>query len=163
MPKVEVSKIDINTQTFGNIPERPLHLSIGATAINEQFMDGRFILKEFNMDAEFIGGHYIIPLKMLLPKEKIPCPAIIMLCNGDDIDEAEKLTNKGYAVIMLNAFDVTDNNGNFKSGLSAFISPTRRKKSSAGKISVWAWALIRAIECAEVLDDIDKSKVHFLV
>ena len=148
----------MNMNIFGSLPKRPLHLSVGVSYVNEQFMDGRLTLKEYNMDAEFEGGHYIIPLKLLLPKGKAPCPAVIVLCN-EDTDGVEEWINKGYAIITLNACDITDNNGNFKSGLSGFIAPTRRKKSSAGKICVWAWALIRALECAEVLDDIDRSEI----
>jgi hypothetical protein len=121
-------------------------------------MDGRFTLKEYNMEAEFEGGHYIIPLSLLLPKENTPCPAVIMLC-GEETDGAEEWLNKGYAAIMLRAHHITENDGNFKSGLSGYIAPTRRKKSSAGKICVWAWALIRALECAEVLEDIDRSEI----
>ena len=148
----------MNMNIFGSLPKRPLHLSVAVSYVNQQFMDGRLTLKEYNMEAEFEGGHYIIPLSLLLPKENTPCPAVIMLCEEETV-QAEEWLNKGYAAIMLRAHHITENDGNFKSGLSAYIAPTRRKKSSAGKICVWAWALIRAFECAEVLDDIDKSKI----
>lgn len=144
---------------YGTIPDRPLHLSVSPTAVNGQYLDGRCILKEFDMEVEFDKEICSIPFKLLLPKVNIPCPVLIELCDGEATCDVEEWLGKGYGIILLSCGNISDNNADFKSKLCKYITPSRRKKSSAGKICVWAWALIRALECAEVLEDIDKSKI----
>ena len=160
MAVIEKNKLQFNTDIFGRMPERPLHLSVRPISVNEEFGDGFVILKEMEMELEFMNGIAKLPFSLFIPKSKEPCPAVIVINDEKGFsDKVKEWTDKGYAVLSLYYRNISENNGNFKSGISAFISPTRRKKSSAGKIAVWAWAAIRALEYAEVLDEIDKNRI----
>ena len=155
-----LEKTKFNLLAFGEMPERPLHLSVKPLSVNEEFLDGSAILKQMELKLEFESGNAKLPLSVIMPKFNPPCPAVVIIGEEKKIDDnALEWVNKGYAVFYLCYIDISANNGNFKSGISAYISPTRRKKSSAGKIAVWAWVAIRALEYAEVLKDIDKNNI----
>lgn len=149
----------LNEEIFGKLPDRPLHLSVGAASVNEQFKEGRFTLKKLQMKLEFANGITTLHFTAVIPKTSIPCPAVIILTDKASAEDAIAWANNGYAAFILDCKDISANNDNFKDGISAYISPTRRKKSSAGKIAVWTWAAIRMLEYAEAFEDIDKDNV----
>ena len=155
-----LQETEYNLMAFGEIPDRPLHISVQPLSINEEFLGGSAILKHLQMQPEFENGITSLPFSVIIPKSHIPCPAIVIIVEEKEInDNAMEWVSKGYAVFYLCHSDISVNNGNFKSGISAYISPSRRKKSSAGKIAVWAWAAIRVLEYAEVLYEIDRNKI----
>ena len=149
----------LNEEIFGKVPDRPLHLSIGTVSINEQFEEGRFTLKRLQMKLEFDNGITSLDFTAVIPNGTETYPAVIILTDNDSPEDAIAWANKGYAAFSIEMKDISANNDNFKDGISAYISPTRRKKSSAGKIAVFAWAAIRALECAEAFENIDKDNI----
>lgn len=155
-----ISKRTDNFAVFGKIPERPMHLSVKPLAVNEEFLCGSAVLKQMEMILEFENGSFTLPFTVVIPKSNLPCPAVIVISEEPDLSKTtNEWISKGFAVISLYYKNISENNGNFKSGISAHISPSRRKKSSAGKIAVWSWAAIRVLECAEVFDEIDKMNI----
>ena len=149
----------LNEEIFGKLPDRPLHLSVGAASVNEQFKEGRFTLKKLQMKLEFANGITTLHFTAVIPNTSVTCPAVIILTDKASTEDAVAWANNGYAAFILDCKDISANNGNFKDGISAYISPTRRKKSSAGKIAVWTWAAIRAFEYAEALENVDKDNI----
>lgn len=158
MTVVENCKVQFNKDVFGKMPERPLHLSVRPISVNEEYHGGDALLKQLIMDLDFGEKSGALPLTTIIPKGSTPCPAVIEIRDTVDI-YPDGWLSKGYGVFSIYYGDISENNGNFKSGLSAYIAPTRRKKSSASKIAVWSWAAIRALEYAEVLSEIDKDNI----
>jgi hypothetical protein len=157
---IEKSKTIVDLSIYGDIPDRPLHLSVKPLTENSTFMGriARMILSE--MDIDFGKGSTKLPLISIIPKDSLPHPSIILIGSREELDRyAEKWIDEGYCIFFIDHKDISENNGNFKSGISAYISPSRRKKSSAGKLAVWVWATLRVLEYAEVLDYIDKDKI----
>ena len=155
-----IAKRTDNLAIFGKIPERPIHLSVKPLAVNEKFLCNSAVLKQMEMILEFENGTFALPFTAAIPKSNLPCPAVIVISEEQDSSKTtSEWISKGFAVISLYYKNISENNGNFKSGISAHISPSRRKKSSAGKIAVWSWAAIRVLECAEVFDEIDKMNI----
>lgn len=151
---------NLSLDLFGKLPDRPLHLSITPLSINEEFLSGSAIHKLLDMSLEFEVGAVNIPLNLILPKTNLPSPAIIYINEEREINcTCLELVAKGYAVLSIYYADASGNNGSFKDGIAKYISPKRRKKSSAGKIALWAWAAIRALEYAEDLQDIDINNI----
>lgn len=151
---------DIDISMFGEMPNEPLHLSVVPISVNEGFLSGEAILRQLEMELEFESGIARLPFTMIMPKSDRPCPAMVIISEEKEPSELviQWVTND-FAVISLYYGDISKNDGSFKSGISAYISPTRRKKSSAGKLIIWAWAAIRALEYAEVLGEIDKANI----
>lgn len=151
---------ELNKEIYGVLPNRPLHLSVKPLTENSAFMASKATITELEMELDFGDKTAKMPFISAIPKSALPCPAIIIIGSMEDFNRyADEWISKGYAIFFVNYKDVSENNSDFKSGISAFISPSRRKKSSAGKIAVWAWAALRVLEYAEVLDIIDKRKI----
>ena len=147
-------------EVFGKMPAPPLHLSVRPISVNCEFLDGSASLKEMEMELEFESGIARLPFTLVIPKSNLPRPAVVLISKEEGFKErAIEWVIKGYAVFSIYFKDISENNGNFKSGISTYIAPTRRKKSSAGKVAIWAWAATRALEYAEVLDEISKDKI----
>ena len=49
--------------------------------------------------------------------------------------------------------------GSFKDGIAKYISSSRRKKSAAGRIAIWAWAAMRAIDYLCNREIVDKGSI----
>ena len=155
-----VQILDKNELIYGQMPKRPLHLSVRPILVNEVFLDGRAIFKCMEMLLEFDDGITTIPFNILIPNTATPCPTIVIIDDNENLSEKSiEFVNKGYAVFSVFYKNISKNDGNFKSGISAYISPSRRKKSSAGKLTVWAWAAIRLLEYAEDLEEINKNNI----
>lgn len=160
MAVLEKSKISFDERVFGVMPGRPLHLSVRPISVNEEFLDGTAIHKELEMELDFGEETAALPFIAVIPKKAIPCPAVIVISEEKGVNSSVKeWFDKGYAVFSLYYKNISENNGDFKSGISAYIAPSRRKKLSAGKVTVWAWAAIRALEYASDTDEIDESKI----
>lgn len=158
MAVLEKTRDNVKERVFGVMPKRPLHLSVRPLSVNEEYLDGRAVLKELEMLLDFGGKTAALPFTAIIPKCAYPCPAVIEIRGERDI-VPQKWMQRGYAVFSIYYKNISDNNGNFKSGISAYIAPTRRKRSSAGKVCVWAWAAIRALEYASDLKEIDRDKI----
>jgi len=157
---IEKSRISIDESVFGIMPDRPLHLSARPLSENPSYLSGSATLRELEMELNFGNSSTSLFFLSIIPKRNSPCPAVIVIGDEKEIcSYAEEWVNRGYALFFLEYKKVSENNDNFKSGISAYISPSRRKKSSAGKTAVWAWAAIRVLEYAEVLYEIDKDRI----
>ena len=149
-----------NKDMYGILPSRPMHLSVKPLTENSTFMADKATITELEMELDFGDMTARMPFISVIPKASAPYPAIILIGSEEDFSRyADDWINKGYAIFFVNYKDVSENNSDFKSGISAYISPSRRKKSSAGKIAVWTWAVLRVLEYAEVLEIIDISKI----
>ena len=149
----------LNEEIFGKLPERPVHLSVGVVLENKRFEEGRFTLRRHKMELEFADGIGSLHFTSVIPNGSDIHPAVIILSDKDCTEDATAWARKGYAAFSIDYKDITANNDNFKDGISSYISPTRRKKSSAGKIAVWTWAAIRMLEYAEAFENIDKDNI----
>ena len=76
--------MNYNEEIFGKLPDRPTHLSLKLTSVNEQFCDGALVLKNFNMELEFDNGRTILPFSAVIPKAQAPCSAVVII--GKDKD-----------------------------------------------------------------------------
>ena len=145
-------------EIFGEIPAHPLHLSVRPVSVNEEFLGGRAVLKQLEMLLDFGDKSATIPFTAAIPKDKFPCPAIIEI-RGDDGMNTGTMIENGYAFFSIYYKDISENNGNFKSGISACISPSRRRLTAPGKVAVWAWAALRILEYSLTTDEIDQSNI----
>ena len=68
-----------NEDTYGIIPERPLHLSVKPLSENSSFMDGIATYKELEMELDFGEKTAKMPFVMVVSKAEIPSPAIILI------------------------------------------------------------------------------------
>lgn len=148
---------------YGRLPERPEHLRGDTVTKDTTFAAGEGVLREISLTLTIDGGEFRIPLRSVAPSGDGKYPAFIYVDYESDIPSkylpAEEIIDRGYALFCLSYNDICGENDDFKSGISKFIAPTRRRKDSPGKIALLAWAILRVLEFAVTLPYIDADNV----
>lgn len=153
----------IRDKIYGEMPERPVHLSYKVKSTDEGFAAGKATWREVNIELDFGEREATLPITAVIPKTEAPCPAIVYIGNEDRVPNkflpVEEIIDRGYAVINICTGVVSKNNADFKSGLCKYIAKGRRRKNAPGKIALWAWGAQRAVDYLSNLDGIDKKKI----
>ena len=148
---------------YGRLPERPEHLSGETVTKDTTFAAGDAVLREFSLTLTVEGGEFKMPLRSVAPSGDGKYPAFIYVDYNSDIPSkhlpAEEIIDRGYALFCLSSNDICGYGDDFKSGISKFIAPTRRRKDSPGKIALLAWAILRVLEFAVTLPYIDADNI----
>lgn len=144
---------------YGRLPERPEHLDIQTRKSDPSFAAGKATLSLQELIIDLGERKIILPFKSVIPKIEGKIPAIIFLNEENEIPNkylpAEEIIDRGYAIFSLCIKDISKCDADFKSGISAYLSKSRRKKNSTGKIALWSWATLRLIEQVATLDWVD--------
>lgn len=148
---------------YGVMPDRPIHLAAEIVSEDIGFAAGKATLCHKNLILDMGEKQLRVPFSQIIPKGKTNCPAIVYLSYEGAVPNrylpAEEITDRGYAIFSLDFKVVSENNGDFKSGISADIARSRRKKNAPGKLMLWAWAAVRLMEYAQSLDCIDSESI----
>jgi len=107
------------------------------------------------------NGTFSFPLHAAIPNNGKKCPLILHISFEDLMYQkympTEEIIDNGFAVAMIYYKSVTDDkDDNFESGIAAFYD---RKMYNWGKIGMWAWAAMRALDYLCGLDDIDAANI----
>lgn len=144
------------TKIYGEMPPRPTHLSYKINYADSDFAAGKALLTEYTLLPDFDGRESVMTVVSVIPKARKNPPVIVILTECDGIPNkflpAEEIVEKGYAIWVVKASSISQNNGDFKNGLCSYVAKGRKKKYSPGKITVWAWAMMRAVSLLEHLD-----------
>lgn len=150
-------------RVYGVLPQKPLHLYSKTEASDRGFARGRATLNECVLIIELENRTITLPYKSVVPSGEGSCPAIISLEYEKTLPNrflpAEEIVDRGYAIFSIHIDDISSINESFKSGISTYIYGSRKKKSSPGKIALWAWAAVRMAEHLSSLDTIDSERI----
>lgn len=159
----EAARSAISDKTYGEIPPRPVHLSYVTKSCNPSFAAGKARLTEIEINLDFGEKEAVLPIKAVIPSRDTPCPAIIFLsrkeCVPSEFLPAEEIIDRGYAIINLCIDKVSGAGSSAKTGIGKYISSSRRKRNAAGRIALWAWAAMRAVDYLCDRDIVDKSSI----
>lgn len=148
---------------YGEIPKRPIHLDYKVKSADESFAAGKSALIEYEILMELADRTVAMPLTAVIPKGKSNIPAIITLTDQGGVPNkflpAEEIIDRGYAILQIDAREVAENNGDFKTRICGHIARSRKRKAAAGKIAVWAFAVMRAVDLVCDLEIIDKDAI----
>ena len=153
----------ISDKIYGEIPPRPMHLSYVTKSCNPRYAAGKARLSEIEIIMDFGEKEAVLPIKAIIPNKDAPCSAIVFLSREESVPSeflpAEEIIDRGYAIINLCVDSVSGVDGSFKDGIAKYISSSRRKKSAAGRIAIWAWAAMRAIDYLCNREIVDKGSI----
>lgn len=148
---------------YGEIPRRPIHLDYKVKSADEGFAAGKAELIEYEILMELADRTVVMPLTAVIPKGRTNIPAIITLTDQDGVPNkflpAEEIIDRGYAILQIDAREVAENNGDFKTRICGHIARSRKRKAAAGKIAVWAFSVMRAVDLAYDLEAINKDAI----
>lgn len=110
------------------------------------------------------NGKHSFPLYCIIPAANRPCPAFLHINFRDAVPDrympSEEISDQGFACFSFCYHDVTRDNADFTDGLAGLLYPDgQRGLSDPGKISIWAWAAMRAMDYIMTLDCIDHNNV----
>lgn len=153
----------ISDKIYGEIPPRPMHLSYLTKSCNPRYAAGKARLSEIEIIMDFGEKEAVLPIKAIIPNKDAPCSAIVFLSREESVPSeflpAEEIIDRGYAIINLCIDKVSGAGSSAKTGIEKYISSSRRKRNAAGRIALWAWAAMRAVDYLCDRDIVDKSSI----
>ena len=134
---------------FGELPPKPIHISGSILKRDIGFAAGKAVLSDHNLTLEMADAEFTIPFRSVMPI-KSGVPVILYLGFDDYIPSsylpAEEIIDRGYAIYLLNLNRIATPDERDKTTVARQIIPSRKKKSAAGCIMLWAWAALRMVE-----------------
>lgn len=159
----EALRTKVTKNIYGEMPVRPVHLSYKTDLCDPTFAAGKATMKRQRLMLDLGECEAELCFTSVIPNGEASCPAIVNLgfeaALPNKFLPAEEIVERGYAIFHLSISQVSENDGNFKSGISYHISRHRRRKDAPGKATVWAWAMMRVIDHIFDLDSIDKKNI----
>ena len=151
-------------EEYGNLPARPYSVTAEVESSDGGFAAGKATLQKILLKCKAEWGDFTFPIYYTAPKNADSLPCFIHLNFRDLIPDkyqpTEEITDNGYAVITIYYQDVTADNGDFTDKLAGIIYPDgKRKKDDCGKIGLWAWSAMTAMDYAMTLKELDHSRV----
>ena len=152
--KERIKKL-LQQRQYGEMPERPDHMSVEVTSTYDVFAAGKAVRKLLKFTFEMNGQTFSFPAMSVIPKEKKNCPAFVFIdFFGGEANKympTEEIVERGYALFTFCYKDVSSDDNDFKSGIARNLVKSRRKNTAPGKISLWAWAAMRVMDYVETL------------
>lgn len=150
---------------FGVIPPAPKSLNwevIDASDVS--FAGGKAVPTTVRLYGTTTNDReFSFPIRVCVPADGKNIPFFIHLNFRPNIPDkyqpTEEIIDNGFAVISLCYKEITQDNADFTDGLASAFYPTgkRESKDAPGKIALWAWAAMRAMDYAqaELSDQLD--------
>ena len=148
---------------FGTTPP-PVPVSAVVEADREDDWAGKAEHRRVRLTLHLEKGEFAFPLHLVLPKgrEKAPCALYISFTPyaTAGYQPIEEIVDHGYALAVFCYEDVTRDNGDFSDGLAAFFP--RQGADAPGKIGLWAYAAMRALDYLLTVPEIDGGRVFVM-
>lgn len=155
--KEKIKKL-LQQRQFGEMPQKPEHMSVEVTSTYDVFAAGKAERKQLKFNFEMNGQSFSFPAMSVIPKDKKNCPAFVFIdFFGGEANRympTEEIVERGFALFTFCYKDVSSDDGNFKSGIAKNLVKSRRKNTAPGKIALWAWAAMRVMDYVETLNDV---------
>jgi len=151
---------------YGEIPPQPSILSWGQKGKDEELFGGRAIVKHVDIMGEQrnITGRFQFPVDVVLPKIEGKIPFFVHIAFDRALDHKylplEDLVSRGFGLINVHYESVTSDDEDFLNGCAPVAGP--RTRESAGKIAIWAWAAMRAMDFSQSLPQLDQSRAFVI-
>ena len=164
MSKEEIVKL-LLTEEYGFLPAAREGIRVEIKSEEASFCAGKAVLKKLRLVCETRYGEFAFPVYYTCPtgkEEPVPCFVHINFRDlvPDRYQPTEELVDAGYAVLSFCYKDVTSDDGDFTDGLAGLVYPGgRREADQCGKIGLWAWAVMRVMDYAMTLPELDHTHI----
>lgn len=150
-------------EVYGYMPSSPLGISYETVYKDDSFCAGNAELTKVLLKIDLEEGSFSFPIYCSVPKARVS-PAFVHINFRDAVPDRympnEEICDHGFAVISFCYSDVTSDDGNFSDGLAGVIYRNKKRDlHSPGKIALWAWGAMRAMDYVQTLDGIDKKNI----
>ena len=151
----------LHKEEYGYMPPKPDKLCWEEKTISSNFCAGKAVLKKVTITAEIYGESFSFPCRAAIPTKDGKYPFFIYISFGSEIDAflpVHEIIDNGFAFLMVNYEDVTNDKDDFDNGLAGIITRhCGRGTTTPGKLAMWAWAAQRVMDYAQSIDKLDLS------
>ena len=154
----------LQDQEYGFVPPAPDEIRWDEVVQDQDsaFFGGKLNLSTVTIHARFGETWFSFPIYCAVPAGKGKYPFFIHVNFRDNIPDrcmpTEEIIDNGFAVISFCYNDVTKDNDDFTDGLAGVLYKDREPgPNDPGKIAMWAWACMRAMDYAQSRNDLDLS------
>lgn len=150
-------------EEYGNLPDFSYSIDYQKSE-NRRIGGGSAEYFCVSVTVRTTAGSHSFPLSCVIPTSNRPCPAFLHVNFRGGVPDSympsEEISDNGFACFSFCYEDVTRDNVDFSDGLADLLYPDgKRGPSDPGKISIWAWAAIRAMDYIMTLDCIYNKNV----
>lgn len=128
---------------YGILPPAPERLSVTINKTDKNhFCGGSAELRYLTFTVTIDGDDFSFPVYACIPVSAKPVPAFVFINFHPEVYNeylpVEEITDRGFAIFGFCHKDVTEDNGDFESGIAKYLVKNRDMKNSSGKIALWA-------------------------
>lgn len=146
---------------FGFLPPAPYELNYKELEKEENYFCGQAVYRKIRLYGSCSAGDFSFPIYFIQPKGMQQFPVIVNINFRPDIPDlylpSEELCDSGFGVLSVYYNDVTTDDGDFTTGIGTLTD--RTKEAAGGKISLWAWSLMRCMDFLETQQNVDLDNI----
>lgn len=151
----------LSEEEYGYMPPRPKKVRGEVIKSVEKCCSGHAVLEKISISFDTPCGEFSFPLNLFVPVKKEKSPLIVLInFRSDEYDmyyPAEEIIDNGFSLAVINYEDITSDDEDFTNGIAKMYP--RDESTGWGKISMWAFALSRAIDYLSERKEIDSENI----
>lgn len=147
-------------EEYGTLPPKPDAICWSEKVIDHDYCGGKATLRKVTMLVKVGEKEASFPIYAVLPKTAGKHRFFLHLNLSESLDSLplDQIIDNDMALLMVGAQVASDDN-DFTNGIAPLFDIDRENDRSApSKISLWSWAMHRAIDYAESVDALDVSR-----
>lgn len=161
--KKEIIRL-LSENVFGYVPNG-VPSEFVVDKIENKCCSGNAEMQEGHVVCRFEESDFTFPLKLVLPKSPGKKTLIVLINFDESIFcrylPLEEVIDNDFALAYIWYNDIAlDNSNDFNELISKYFD--RNEKFAAGKISLWAWGVSRAIDALYSHDKIDNNEIALM-
>lgn len=166
--KAEIIKLLLEEE-YGFLPRTHDNLTWKKETENPNFCGGKVTLTKIKLTAHFGETKYSFPIYTSIPNTEGKHPYFVYISFSKQIPDQylpiEEICDRGFAVVSFDYQSVTEDYDKQPTGNDCpdilkhiLFSGIKKQENHSGKIAMWSWAASRAMDYAQTLDCLDRSR-----
>ena len=146
---------------YGDMPS-PVPVSGEIIEETNRCCSGNAVYYKIIIHCQFENSVFSFPVQLTVPIKEGKKPLIVAVNFSDQLPHeyipVEEIIDNGFALAVVYYNDITNDSSDFSDKIAAF-SPRTSSGHDAGKISMWAWSVSRALDYFLTRNDISEDRI----
>lgn len=152
----------LQSEEYGYLPPEPKSWEVEFIEDAPRFCAGKAVLNRYVFKATMPNGEKTeFPFYHCYPRHSETKLTVVSLNFRPEVPNkylpAEELIDNGLGFIAIDYQSVTSDDTNMEDKVSGVLQKYVKKRT--GKIMIWAWSAMRAMDYLQTLDFVDKNKI----
>ncbi len=151
-------------EEYGYLPTSPDKVMGEVLEVDDFFCAGKAVYKRIKLSFEVCGKEFSFPISYTERKSENKQPLTVQINFRPNVPDkyqpTEEIIDSGHSIMSFYYEDVTFDNDDFTNGLAGIVyKDGERTDTDCGKIGLWAYAVMRVIDYAVTLPEIDSARI----